>query len=496
MSNIRVTYSGLISLATRLISVSTGLIFTLIITRTLTTDEFGTWGLISGLMIFGIFLTSTVEYWLIRETARKENSGKTGIISSTILSSGGIMIFVILGFFVAEESNINHSIFVFAALLIPFTFINNSLSSVVHGFKPEGVSYAFLISEIIKLPIGLLFIYSLEMGIEGIIITIIISTISSSIILFCYGRNKLNTNIDFEYVKKWFKLSWIPIYRTLPHLLSLSDVVIFSMITGAVSGVAYYVAARTIAILVNHTRYFSYGLYPKLLEGGKQEHLQENIIRVLYFAIPLMALSITLSKPALFLLNPVYVIAFPIVIFLTFKAFLATINKILFDSLQGVEKVDIEKNPKFKDLIKSKLMWFPTFQFIKNGAYFISLAILFYSLDNKVDEIQLVIYWSIVGVIIEIPIVVYVIIKIKKQFSLDINILQIGKFVVAVIISFGIIYLVMEEFMTYNERIFEFLPQLIIFTLIGITQYLVLTYILDSKTRTLFKNIINELKRK
>ena len=54
----------------------------------------------------------------------------------------------------------------------------------------------------------------------------------------------------------------------------------------------------------------------------------------------------------------------------------------------------------------------------------------------------------------------------------------------------------MEEFLIYNERIFEFLPQLIIFTLIGITQYLVLTYILDSKTRTLFKNIINELKRK
>jgi hypothetical protein len=406
------------------------------------------------------------------------------------------MIFAALAFFVAEESNVNYGIFLFAALLIPFTFINNTLSSFVHGFKPEGVSYAFLISEIIKLPIGLFFIYSLEMGIEGIILTIIISTISSIITLFCYGRIRLDNNIDFDYVKKWFRLSWIPIYRTLPGLLSLSDVVIFSMITGVVSGIAYYVAARTIAILVNHTRYFSYGLYPKLLEGGKQEYLQENIVRVLYFAIPLMALSITLSKPALFLLNPLYVIAFPVVIFLTLKAFLATINKIFFESLQGVEKVDIDKNPKFKDLLKSKLMWFPTFQFIKNGAYFISLVILFYSLDNKIEEIQLITYWAMISFIMEIPILLYIHIKIKKQFSLNINILQIGKFVIAAIISFVILHFAMEQFMVYNERIFEFFPQLIMFASIGIIQYLVLTYILDLKTRILFKKIINELKRK
>jgi len=43
MSNIRVTYSGLISLGTKFSSIITGLVFTLIVTRSLSPEEFGTW---------------------------------------------------------------------------------------------------------------------------------------------------------------------------------------------------------------------------------------------------------------------------------------------------------------------------------------------------------------------------------------------------------------------------------------------------------------------
>ena len=49
MSGIRVTYSGLISFVVGIGSVFTGLIFTIIVTRRLTPDEFGEWGLIGAL---------------------------------------------------------------------------------------------------------------------------------------------------------------------------------------------------------------------------------------------------------------------------------------------------------------------------------------------------------------------------------------------------------------------------------------------------------------
>ena len=75
MSKIRVTYTALISFATNLISVITGLAFVVIVTRSLTPDEFGTWGLISGLLAYAVIISPIVCYWSTRETARGEKSG-------------------------------------------------------------------------------------------------------------------------------------------------------------------------------------------------------------------------------------------------------------------------------------------------------------------------------------------------------------------------------------------------------------------------------------
>ena len=60
MSNIRVTYSGLISLTIAISTIFTGLIFMLIVTRTLSQDDFGTWGVISGILPFVLILEQII----------------------------------------------------------------------------------------------------------------------------------------------------------------------------------------------------------------------------------------------------------------------------------------------------------------------------------------------------------------------------------------------------------------------------------------------------
>ena len=90
MSKIRVTYSGLISFIIGLASLGTGLIFTLIVTRRLTPEEFGTWGLIGALTTYVIVIEPIISTWAIRETARGEKSGKTALLSSGMFSIVGI----------------------------------------------------------------------------------------------------------------------------------------------------------------------------------------------------------------------------------------------------------------------------------------------------------------------------------------------------------------------------------------------------------------------
>ena len=52
MSNIRLTYSGLISFSLLLVSIITGLIFTVIVTRRLEPSDFGLWSLIGGIIAY------------------------------------------------------------------------------------------------------------------------------------------------------------------------------------------------------------------------------------------------------------------------------------------------------------------------------------------------------------------------------------------------------------------------------------------------------------
>ena len=86
MSEVRVTYSGLISFGTVLIMVITGLIFTLIVSRRLTTEEFATWGLMGSLIVVVMILHPISSYWATRQVARGEKVAVTAIGSNLIFA--------------------------------------------------------------------------------------------------------------------------------------------------------------------------------------------------------------------------------------------------------------------------------------------------------------------------------------------------------------------------------------------------------------------------
>ena len=123
MNNIRVTYAGLISLLIGFSSIVTGTIFTLIVTRQLTQDEFGTWGLIGSLVGYVLVTEPIISYWSTREIARGKKSGKTGIISTGFFSVFGLTIFVILAYFVSLESDASFEILLFGCIIIPVLFL-------------------------------------------------------------------------------------------------------------------------------------------------------------------------------------------------------------------------------------------------------------------------------------------------------------------------------------------------------------------------------------
>ena len=106
MSGIRVTYTGLISLVGGIISIFTGVVFTLIITRSVTPEEYGTWGLIIGLITYVTLIGPIVSYWSTRDTARNIQSGKTAILSTMLISTGAISIYILISYLMSDYTNV------------------------------------------------------------------------------------------------------------------------------------------------------------------------------------------------------------------------------------------------------------------------------------------------------------------------------------------------------------------------------------------------------
>ena len=497
MSNVRVTYSGLIAFVVGISSILTGTVFTLIITRQLSVEEFGTWNLIGSILAYTLLLESPIYFWITREIARDKQSAKTGIITSGIFSSVGMLVYVIVANVIGQQSNADVTMMLLAVILIPVNFLNHTLIGINTGWKPHVVSYGFITIEITKIPIALALIYHLELGILGVIITILLSTSASIIIQLYYAKPKLKNRFEKKIVKKWLKLSWVALYKDIPATLYISDIVIFSTITGNVTGVAYIAAARAISNLVRHSGKISTAIYPKMLSGGKHEHLQENLIKTLYFAFPTIAFSIVFARAGLFTLNPEYEIAASIVIFLSFRTFFATLSRIFRAAIQGVDKVDITENVRFKNYLKSSLIVLPTIRTIQYASYVILLITGLYLLvQNQSSQLDLVNYWAIIAVCVEIPFLIYFTILVKRKFSLNLNFKIIFKYCISSFVSFGITYLLMEKYLVYDISVFNFLPNLMLFAIFGIIFYLGMTYLIDKKTRQLFNGVIKEIRNK
>ena len=164
-------------------------------------------------------------------------------------------------------------------------------------------------------------------------------------------------------------------------------------------------------------------------------------------------------------------------------------------SLTGVEKVDIDENSTFKDYLKSKLFYLPTIKLIQRGVYLGSLIIgLIILIQLESSQIELVIWWSIIALVSQIPFTLYFYILVRKDFPLLLNRIAILKYSLSSLVVFGFSYFLIEGFLEYDESIFVFLPKLLLFIALGFGSYVGLTYLIDKNTRGLYKAIIKEIK--
>jgi O-antigen/teichoic acid export membrane protein len=493
LSEIRTTYSGLISLIVTFISLFTSLGFSVIVTRNLSQTDFGMWGVLGSLIIYGMFFDSFIGYWTTRETARNEKSQKTALIFNQTLSSAGSIIFVISIFLVGVIKEIDYDILFLIILLIPLKYLLKILNTINFGWKPQNSSYGQIISEILKITVGIILIFYFQMGLIGLILSLIISSSGNIIIQFILTKEKLKHKIEIRYIRKWIKNLFVPLYGRLSTIVFESDKLIVVLLMDSVISVSYFMAAMIVASIVLSSSSLSSVVYGKLLSGSKDKFLTNTLTLQFFVSIPLVSLSIIFAELGMQILNPIYEIASIVVIVLVMRGFFQSFKASFLYYIMGSEDVD-KSSTNFREYLKSSLVTLSHLDLIQTTMYLVTLYTVLSILGNKISDVDIAFYWSIILLTFTIPFTIYYwkLAKNKVHFNLEIK--RIFKFGIISLIVFSFTYfLIPDQILSSSpfEIIFNILPLI----LLGLGGYLGISLIVDNKIRSVLYLIIKEIKK-
>ena len=493
MSSIRLTYSGLIGLVVRIASLATGLIFSVLVTRNLTIADFGLYSLIGSLIAYAMFGHIISAYWIPREIARGKEVGRTGLLTNGIFSLAGTIAYLIAAYVVAQNTESDFSILLLGAILIPATYISNSLDNINQGFKPQGISYALISFEIAKIPLGFLLLEGTALGLTGAILATFFALVAKICVGAFFAWPRLKVSINISYLIRWLKLSWLSLYDGLSSNIYVFDTMIVAVILGSTEPLAYFAAAMTVSIIASHAGVLAIGLGPKLISETRIEYVRTVLRLFTLIGIPLFVAVIVFAKPLLFLLNPAYSLAVPVVYIISFRVFLYTIFTIFYSILWGIEKVDINKNANFSQYRKSNLFLLGTVKFVRAGQYIGSLIlIIIISQFLNMSTIDIVILWALVSLLADVSITTYSFFKVKRAGFLSFDWKSAIKYIVTAVIS-GIISLIMiENFVVYERDLTIFLPGLAMSLAAGGVVYFVSMYFLDNYMRSLVRAVFRK----
>jgi len=114
---------------------------------------------------------------------------------------------------------------------------------------------------------------------------------------------------------------------------------------------------------------------------------------------------------------------------------------------------------------------------------------------TQMSDIDLVVWWSIIAIIPQIPFTLYLYYTARKKLQLKFESSLIIKYILIGVGVFVPLFFVITNYLEYNENVFQFIPHLVLFSLMGIIPYFVITYMLDKRIKNLTNLVLKELKQ-
>lgn len=482
-NEIRTHYSGFILFAAKLVTVATGLGFTLLVARAVTQIEYGVWGTLNIILPYFTLMATAMPFWVLRFVARdQEGSVKTGIFANTLISIlAGLVYFALFPVFI-PSFRLEAYIWVFAiaaAQIIEF-YIIAVLEACLQAKRPYNIGYGLLVGEVLKVALAYFLIDTLQLALLGAILSITIAFAIKTIFYFRIMAAQLRGKVVVKYIREWIKGSTFNIYNIIGDRVAA---IIFLMlpIFGGEIAASYYQAAAPIANIIAYSQFLAFALYPSLLAKANTQDVTTSLKMVLMFAIPMTVGVLSMPVSYLIILKDVYVEATPVLIALAFDALVLTISSVFSAVFFGVERIDEKATVPLKEIARSRIFIAFSLPFLHSV---ITLPTAFYLLTSFAkDPLQVATYAMTINMIGHIIMFLILYLLVRNKVKLDIPWKNIAKYILASLPMAAVL------FFAHPTRILLTLGV----TVLGGAIYMGLLLTIDRDTRTLVQSILREL---
>jgi hypothetical protein len=353
----------------------------------------------------------------------------------------------------------------------------------LRAVKPQAIAYGLLIEELVKISLAFVLIVGLKQIFLGAMIGLVAGALIQALYYTWLLGKDLRLAAQWRYLKEWLKGSTVFIYNAVgSQLLNFVFILLFQYGGQAASGA--YQAAAVFATVIGYSSSLAFALYPKMLAEECPEDVAGSFKTVLMFALPLAAITLSMSQSLLTILNASYSIASPVLLLLTLDTLIVVISQFYTTVLLGMENFDEEGKISLRQLVRSKIFKVFTLPYLQAA---IALPTAYYVLTQVgfVDSVQAVLYVVTINIAVHAITIGALYGFMHKEVKLIVAWKSLTKYILASLATAAVLF---------------FLPQTTTLTmtfgklLLGVAMYTAILLAIDADARKLVKAIWDEIR--
>lgn len=441
-NQIRLQYSGFVVFAAQVLSIFSGLAFTLLLTRNMNAEQFGIWTNIFDYAGFFAFFSGLLPFWVTRFVARnKEDAIKTGVLTQLLLASVSVVLYFPIITLISRtiKTEAYLSVYFIAGLYILNLYAVAIFESVLRSWRPQLIGYGLLVEEATKIAIASVLIIGLKQVFLGAMLSIVVSGTVQSFFYMRFLVGELGRRVNWKYFKEWLKGSLMIIYNNVGGQF-FSSIFILLFVLGGPSARAYYQAALTFANIIGYSASLAFALYPKLLaKDASETQVKESFRTILMVAIPLSVIIAVMSNSFLSVLKASYGVASPVLIILTFNTFVGVIYSFYTSYVIAMEEFDAEGKIPLHKLVRNKIFAVFSVPYIQAA---IALPLAYYALTcASSTPVQAVVHVTIILLSVNSSALAVLYLFMHRSVKLPVDWESVAKYVTIAIFTGTLLFL-------------------------------------------------------